>query len=51
MEETLGKQGIEEEKVIVVKDIMEEVKLVKENEQKSKEMDVVEFKAHRSPDS
>ena len=51
MKETLDKQGIEEEKGIVVKDIMEEGKLVKENEEKTKEMDVVEVKAYRSPDS
>lgn len=45
------KQGIEEEKGIVVKDIVEEGELVKENEEKTKEMDVVEVKADRSPDS
>ena len=51
MKETLDKQGIEEEKGIVVKDIVEEGKLVKENEEKTKEMDLVEVKGHRSPDS
>ena len=51
MKETLDKQGIEEEKGILVKDIVEEGELVKENEEKTKEMDVVEVKAHRSPDS
>lgn len=51
MEETSDKQGIEEEKGIVVKDIVEEGELVKENEEKTKEMDVVEVKPDRSPDS
>ena len=51
MKETLDKQGIEEEKGIVVKDIVEECELVKENEKKTKEMYVVEVKAHRSRDS
>ena len=51
LKENLDKQGIEEEKVTVVKDIVEEGELVKENEEKTKEMDVVEVKAHRSPDS
>ena len=51
MKETLYKQGIEEEKVIVVKYIVEEGELVKENEEKTKEMDFVEVKAHRSLDS
>ena len=50
MKETLDKQGIAEEKGIVVKDIVEEGELVKENEENTKEMDVVEVKAHRSPD-
>ena len=35
----------------MVKDIAEEGELVKENEEKTKEMDVFEFKAHRSLDS
>ena len=51
MEETLDKEGIEEEKGIVVKDIVEEGKLVKENEEKTKDMDLVEVKAQRSPNS
>ena len=51
MKETLDKKGIEEEKGIVVKDIVEEGKLVKENEERTKEMDVFEVKAHMSPDS
>ena len=49
MKETLDKQGIEEEKGHMVKDIVKECEIVKENEEKNKEMDVVEFKAHRSP--
>ena len=36
MKETLDKQGIEEEKGIVVKDIVEEAELVKEIEEKTK---------------
>ena len=51
MEETLDKHDIEEEKGIVVKDIVEEGKLVKENEEKTKEMDVFEVKAQRSLNS
>ena len=51
MEENLDKKGIEEEKGIVIKYIVEEGKLVKEKEEKTKEMDVVEVKAHKSPDS
>ena len=35
MKETLDKQGMEEEKWIVVKDIAEEGELVKENEEKN----------------
>ena len=49
MKETLDKEGIEEEKGILVKYIMEVGELVKENEEKTKEMDLVEVKAHRSP--
>ena len=51
MKETLDKQGIKEDKGIVVKYIVEEGELVKDNEEKTKEMDVVEVKAHTSPDS
>ena len=35
MKETLDKEGIEEEKGIVVKDIVEKGELVKENEEKN----------------
>ena len=49
MKETLDKQGIEEEKGIVVKYFVEEGELVKDNEENTKKMDVVELKAHRSP--
>ena len=48
MKENSDKKGIEEEKGIVVKDIVEEGQLIKENEEKTKEMDVVEVKAHMS---
>ena len=43
IKETLDKKGN------VVKYIVEEGELVKENEKKTKEMDVVEVRAHRSP--
>ena len=51
MKETLDKEGINEDKGIVFKYIVEEGELVKENEEKTKEMDVVEFQAHMSPNS
>ena len=35
----------------MVKYSVEEGELVKENEEKTKQMDVVEVKAHKSPDS
>ena len=51
MKETLDKEGIDEDKGIVFKYIVEEGELVKQKEEKSKEMDVIEVKAHRSPSS